>query len=195
MNWLLENYIEIIGAVTGLIFVVLEIMENKWLWPVGIISAGFYIVVFYDKKIYADMSLQVYFLVMSIYGWFYWTRAKKSNNSEKMPIKKSDFRTILIFFPATILIFFVIYLILTKFTDSPVPLVDSITTALSITATFMLARKILEQWALWILVNGLSIGLYIYRDLYPTAGLYFVFLVLAVIGYIRWYKTLKKQTT
>jgi nicotinamide mononucleotide transporter len=186
MEWLINNYIEVIGAVTGLIYLYLEIRQNIWLWPVGIITSAFYIYIFFVSKFYADMGLQVYYLVISIYGWHHWLTGGKGQNRDELPITRIDWRTALILLPITIAIFAIIAFVLIRYTDSPVPLGDAFTTALSITATWMLARKIIEQWWVWVVVNLVSLGLYVYKGLYPTSVLFFFYFSMAIVGYFEW---------
>lgn len=196
-EWFLSNYIELFGVISGLIYIYLEIKANIWLWPVGIITAAFYIIVFAQAKFYADMGLQLYYLIIFTYGLYIWLR--KDNKQRGIRTKQSQIRNItrkesLLYSISTITIYIFIYEILTKYTDSPLPAWDSFTTALSIIATFMLAHKIIEQWWIWIVVNIVSLGLYIYKDLYMTAFLFIVYGIMAIIGYFEW-KKLQNATT
>jgi len=191
LEWFLSNYIELFGVLSGLIYIYLEIKANIWLWPVGIITAAFYIIVFAQAKFYADMGLQVYYLIIFIYGLLIWLRKGKKHSKEttrETQIRNITRKESLIYSISTIGIYFIIYVILLKYTDSPLPAWDSFTTALSIIATFMLAHKIIEQWWIWIVVNIVSLGLYIYKDLYMTAFLFIVYGVMACVGYFEWKK-------
>lgn len=196
MDWLAEHYIEIFGAVTGLLFLYLEIKENIWLWPVGIVTSALYIYIFFFTKFYADMSLQFYYLGVSIYGWWRWVRgAREDNSSEGLPVIKLKARlgiNLLIF---TVAIFLLMMYVLINFTDSPVPIGDAFTTALSITATWMLTRKILDMWFLWMVANGVSLGLYIYKGLYPTSVLFFFYFAMSIVGYLQWKKSYNLSLT
>ena len=187
MNWI-ENYIvEIIGAISGLLFLYLEIKQNKWLWPVGLFTSAMYIYVFFVAKLYADMSLQLYYVFISIYGWILWNRG--DNHAEKdLPVIALNRRLFVILFVVNVLIYAIISYILVNFTDASLPYWDAFTTALSIVATWMLAKKILEQWLVWVLVNFVSLGLYIYKELYPTSVLFFFYTAFSVVGYIQWKK-------
>lgn len=194
MDWLVNNYIEVIGAVTGLIYLYLEIRQNIWLWPVGIVTSAFYIHIFFASKFYADMGLQVYYLVISIYGWYHWLTGGKAQNRDDLPVTRIDWRTALFLLPVTAVIFAIIAFVLIRYTDSPVPLGDAFTTALSITATWMLARKIIEQWWVWVVVNLVSLGLYVYKGLYPTSVLFFFYFSMAIVGYFEWKKAMERAT-
>jgi len=192
MDWIIDNIIEIIGTIAGLIFLYLEIKQNKWLWPVGLLTSVMYIYVFFIAKLYADMSLQFYYVFISIYGWIIWSHG--SNQSKKeLPVTHLSRKLFLILFGVSMAIYVFISYVLVNFTDGSVPYWDAFTTALSIVATWMLARKILEQWLVWVVVNSVSLGLYIYKGLYPTSILFFFYTVLAVIGYLQWKKDMLRS--
>ena len=221
MNWISNNYIEVFGAVTGIIYVLLEIRQTIWLWPVGILTSAVYIWIFFTSKIYADMSLQVYYLAIRIFGLFWWTkgtrlgaqgagqemvngRSKLSEDSATAEIGETEstelqvtrlkLKTGVILLIVFGLLFSLMWLVLTRLTDSPVPVRDSFITSLSIVATWMLARKIYELWYLWIVVNFVSAVLFLTRGLYPTVILYLVYGVMSFIGLIAWKKSIITET-
>ena len=189
-GWLSEHYIEVLGAILGILYIFLSIRQKILTWPTGLLSSAIYVYVFFKSKFYADMGLQVYYVGISLYGWYYWLKGGKKENTDYVPVRKTGVRTILILIPITIIIYAVILYILLNFTDSPVPYMDSLTTALSIVATWMLARKMIEQWLIWIFVDLVSTGLYIYKGLWATTVLFIVYTVMAVVGYIEWKKDL-----
>ena len=189
LDWIIRNYIEITGAVLGVLFLYFEIKQNWWLWPLGVLTSFFYIFIFYQAKFYADMGLQVYYVVISIYGWWYWWRGS-SDSKEELPIVRLSSKLAWTLVGLTVPMFVLISFILVRFTDSPVPYWDAFTTAISITATWMLARKILEQWFLWMLVNLVSLVLYVYKGLYPTVVLFAFYSVLSFVGYVQWKRSL-----
>ncbi len=186
-----NNMVEVIGTLLGLLYLYLEIKANKWLWPIGLLTSAMYIYVFFNAKFYADMALQFYYVFISIYGWILWQ--KGTNKTDEAPIVRLKKSLALNLLLATAGIYVVIAFVLKNYTDSPIPYWDAFTTALSIIATWMLARKILEQWLVWVLVNAISLGLYVYKGLYPTVVLFFFYTVLAVVGYIQWKKTFKTE--
>lgn len=192
MEWLQDNYIEVIGAIAGLIYLYLEIKQNIWLWPVGIITSAFYVYVFFVSKFYADMGLQVYYLVISFYGWWHWLYGNKSSNKAELPITRTSFKQWIYISLITLVLFGVMVFILKRYTDSPVPYGDSFVTALSITGTWMLAQKLIEHWWVWVIVNLVSLILFIWKDLYPTSILFFFYFTLAVYGYYQWKKEMVK---
>ncbi len=207
-NWISNNYIEIFGAVTGIIYVLLEIRQTIWLWPVGIITSGVYIWVFFTSKFYADMSLQVYYVIISILGWYWWTRGKGNNaqgtgqrdqstdlsddktGKKELKVTRITLRTGIVLTFVFVLLYLAMWLILTRLTDSPVPARDAFITSLSIIATWMLARKIYEHWFLWIVVNFVSAIFFLTRGLYPTVILYVVYGLMSFVGLVEWKKTM-----
>ncbi len=193
--WTTEHAIEIFAALSGILFLYLEIKENIWLWPIGIISSALYIYVYFDSKFYADMGLQVYYLLISVYGWILWFKGAETSKNDHLPIVKATKTQAVWLTVASIFTFVLIKWILVKFTDSPVPTGDAITTALSIVATWMLAKKIIEQWWIWIFVNLLSLGLYLYKGLYPTSVLFVFYTLGAVVGYFQWKKSFAHQVS
>ncbi len=214
-TWIAENIVEIFGAVTGIAYVILEIRRNIWLWPLGIVTSAVYIYVFGREGFYANMGLQWYYLVISIYGWYKWRAAISSNNEEAhrasgivdpgdtqitLPQKNpenidgaidADVRLIDRFTAmwcifAAVLLWIVLWFALDRATDSPVPLWDGLIASLSVVATWMLTRKYIEQWYVWIIANAIAIAVYLASGLYPTAILFFVYFVMAIIGVIKW---------
>lgn len=193
-SWITTNYIELIAATLGLIAIFLQIRQNVLYWPVSIILVSLYIVVYIQARLYADMSLQVYYLVISFYGWYYWLSGKKAVRQKKVPVTFASRKLLIYSLIVSIALFILISQILVYLTDSDVPYWDAFTTALSFVATWMLARKIIENWIIWIVVDAVSIGIYIYKELYPTTILFTVLTILAFAGYFTWRKDALKGT-
>jgi nicotinamide mononucleotide transporter len=190
-EWLSGRYVEILGVVFSILYLYFSIRRNILLWPMGIISAMLYMVVFFQSKFYADMALNGYYLVISVYGWLLW-RGDGSGIEESLKISRLGWKNGLVMLAVTSAVFLLIGTVLERFTDSPVPWWDAFTTALSFTATWMLARKILEHWILWIVIDSVSMGLYIYRGLYPTMVLFGIYTLMAATGFISWRKVYLK---
>ena len=159
-TWLSANYIEVLGVFFSILYLFFSIRQNILLWPMGIISALLYMVVFYQSKFYADMGLNGYYFFISIYGWILWRQTDKDPGKE-LSVTRIHLRLAGLLLVITAFSFIGIGVILDKFTDSPIPYWDAFTTAVSFTATWMLARKILEHWILWIIVDFVSLGLYL----------------------------------
>lgn len=192
MDWAIRNWVEILGTVLGVVYVFLSIKQNILTWLTGLLTSALYIYVFFVSKFYADMALQVYYVWVSIYGWWLWARGVNTQKGhEAFPVSKLKAKQAMVLAAISLLLWLGIYFILKYFTDSPVPVGDAFTTALSIVATWMLARKIIEHWLIWIVVDFVSLLLYIYKGLYPTSIMFVVYTGAAVWGYFEWKKQLK----
>ena len=183
--------LEFVGLIIGLLYLYLEYKANIWLWPVGVIMPLVYIVIFCQSKFYADMGIYVYYFFASIYGWYIWSKSIKKADEvliSQLPIKYLS-KMIALF----VIIFAAITFVLIRFTDSPVPYGDSLTTTLSIIAMWMLAHKYIEQWLLWIVVNVVSTGLYFWKGLDTTAVLFIVYSIIPIFGYFKWKRMMLEQ--
>lgn len=191
------NYLEIIGTTVGLAYLWLEYKASIYLWVAGLIMPAIYIVVYYEAGLYADAGINVYYLLAGIYGIYYWIKQKNSGSSQvdttELPITYTPRHTWPRLVLTFVLAFVALSIILMRFTDSDVPVWDAFTTALSIVGMWMLARKHIEQWWIWIVVDVVCVGLYLYKGLYFTAGLYALYSVIAFLGYKKWKELMKQQ--
>ena len=192
INYFQTNWIEIVGAVLSLLYLFMSIKQNISLWLFGFLASAFYVVVFFETKFYADMSLQFYYLIISIYGYINWKYGTHQQGKE-LPISNISKSTMLQLLLASVIIYFIYYIILSKYTDSTIPIADSIVGMLSVIGTWMLARKIIENWLVWIIADALACGLFFYKELYPTAILFIIYTLMAVVGYWQWKKTMKSK--
>jgi nicotinamide mononucleotide transporter len=181
------SWIEVLGFVTGAVSVAFAVRESAWNWPVGIANNVFFFILFWKAKLYADALLQVVYVIISIYGWWNWLRGGVGHS--KLPITKMRLRAGLLLFVVTTLSTAVMAFVLHKFTDSQVPFGDGVTTALSLTAQYMLSRKLLENWWVWMTADVIYILLYCYKALYLTGILYAVFFAMCIVGYTAWRKS------
>ncbi|MFA5443995.1 MAG: nicotinamide riboside transporter PnuC [Bacteroidales bacterium] len=190
-----ELILEIFGTVTGLLYVWLEIKHRRSMWIVGIVMSVCYIAVFGVEALYASMGLYVYYLGMSLYGWFKWGKKTQQPvpGQELKPgpnpaLKPVHINTSTAWLTAglTIMVFGGVWAVLRFLTDHPAPAMDAAITTLNMVATWLLTRSIVEQWLLLIVANILAIILYAHTGLWFTTGLYTVYLVASVIGYISW---------
>ncbi len=192
-NYLSDHWVELIGFVFGIVYVVLIIREHAWGWVAGSINVMIYIVVFYQSGLYGMSLLQVFYLLVSIYGFLLWRGhlpSKNQNRIEKirnMPVNIGWLLTLSVF-AASLLAGYML-----SITDSPVPRIDGLTTVLGLAATWMTARKYIENWLVWIINDLICVVIYAYLGLYLTTALYFVFLVMAVVGYVAWRKKMELQ--
>ncbi len=193
LNWLSSNWVELFASILAFIGIFLQIKQNAWYWFTSIIVVSLYIYVFFTSGFYADMAFQFYYLIVSVYGWYFWITGKNKNKKVKVKTrvlaKRQWVYSIIVF----ILLYVLIYMILTHFTNSQIAVGDAFTTSLSFVATWLLARKILENWLFWIIVDVVSTGLYIYKKLYPTAILFTALSILAVVGFMQWKKIYKNE--
>jgi nicotinamide mononucleotide transporter len=187
MDWRSMNPYEVLAVVFSLVCVLLTIKENIWQWLVGIFGVIFYIVVFYQARLYANMWLQVVFIALQIYGWYEWLHGGRDKGELKISRSSMPLNSLLVVaaIAGTALMAFGF----AKFTDNAMPLADSAVTVLSLIAQWMLAKKYLENWLVWVVVNLIMIALGISQNLLLTAGLYAVFFLLAILGFWQWRKS------
>lgn len=178
--------LEILGFVTGALCVWLLVRQNLWNWPVGIANNLLFIALFYRSGLYADMGLQGFYIGIGLYGWWNWRHGGQGHGA--LRVQRTPWRWGLALALFVVLATVGLAWVLRRWTNSNVPLLDSLITALSLAAQFMMARKWIENWGVWILANFLSVGLLIFKGLYLTSGLYAVFQVLCVMGLIEWLK-------
>jgi nicotinamide mononucleotide transporter len=187
--WLQKNIIEIIAVITGLLYIFYTIREKNLLWLFGIISSALYVGIFFKSQIYAYALLYVYYVIIGFYGWYNWG---KQGTESTLKIRKTPFRYLLRFIVATVILVIPIYFVLDKFTDSDMALADAVLSSGGIVATWMLTQKYLEQWILWIVIDLISCGAMIYKQLYPSAFLFLFYALLALIGYLKWKKEIRQ---
>jgi len=199
-----ELILEIFGTVTGLLYVWLEIKHRRSMWIVGIVMSVCYVVVFGVEALYASMGLYVYYLGMSLYGWFKWsakTQQRQQQRPDSNPERNPDFtldpnpERIPVHIDAStawmtagllVVVFSGVWAVLRFLTDHPAPAMDAAITTFNMVATWLLTKSILEQWLLLMVANILAIILYAHTGLWFTTGLYTVYLIASVIGYINW---------
>ncbi|MBR3612195.1 MAG: nicotinamide mononucleotide transporter [Bacteroidaceae bacterium] len=193
----MEQAIEIIGTLVGVIYLWLEYRASIYLWVTSIIMPAIYLYVYYNAGLYADFGINIYYLLIALYGWAAWRYGfhlfgSKKKEEKELAITHTPKRVwgklALTYIAAQCVITY----ILINHTDSTVPWWDSFTTALSIVGMWMLARKYIEQWWVWLVVDAVSAWLYIYKGLYFTAVLYAVYAIISIFGYFKWRKLMQK---
>ena len=193
--WLGKHFFEIFGTLFGLIYIVYSILGDRKLWFYGLVTSAIYVYICFSSRIYADMVINAYYVTVSVYGWIHWKLRAGKEKSNKMPISKVTITQTLLLGITTLVLCSAIFLVLNNLTDSDIALLDSVTTSASIVATWMLARKIMEHWLIWVVVDALSVGLYIYKELYLTAFLFLIYTIMAVAGFVQWRKQWINQTS
>ncbi len=183
--------IEILATILGLTNVYLIIRRNIWNYPFGLAMVVLYAKIFYDYKLYSDALLQIYYVGIQLYGWWYWLRGRQPDGLITVARLADRHRALVL----GIIVVGAAGLgwIMASKTDASVPYWDATTTVMSLMAQFLLSRRYLENWVLWIAVDVLSIGIYTYKELYLTAGLYAVFLGMASWGLMAWLRAERQQ--
>ena len=193
----MNQLLEILGVITGIVYLWLEYKASIYLWIAGIIMPAIYLFVYYDAGLYADFAINIYYLAIALYGWVAWKtsftlfgsrKPKKELRISHTP-RAAWIKASVAFVAALLLIAYV----LINYTDSTVPWSDSFTTALSIVGMWMLARKYSEQWWVWCVVDVACSALYIYKGLHFTAILYAVYAIIAIFGYFKWKKLMQNE--
>jgi len=184
------NWQELLGFVTGALCVWLLIKQNIWNWPIGIANNIFYVIIFYKSGLFADCGLQFVLLAIGIYGWWNWLHG--GTNHSELKVNTASAAGLAGYLAISGAATAVLYWVL-RYTPSTVPFGDGLITALSLTAQYMMSRKVLQNWWFWIVSNLLGIGMYIYKHLYLTSVLYAIFTAMCVVALIEWKKAERRQ--
>ncbi len=179
------SWLELVAAVLALAMVGCNMREIHWGWPLAIASSLLYVAVFAEARIYGDASLQVFFAAVAFWGWFQWLRGHRADGSA-LRVSRLSPRGIALALAACAIAWPAVALFLGRFTDSDVPWWDGFATGLSLVGQFLLGRKFIENWLVWLAVNVVSVGLFIHKGLWLTVGLYAVFAILSVAGFLAW---------
>ena len=196
-----DTILEVLGFTVGLLYLWWEYHADSRLWFASIVMPTISMWIYLHKGLYADFAINIYYFVIAIYGYIAWTRGKrkvdngvgKNKHKEDLPITHIPMRRAAGAGALFIALWGALYCGLRFLTDSTVPLADAFTTALSIVAMWMLARKYLEQWLAWIAVDAVCVALYAYKGIYLYAVLYTIYTIIAVIGYRNWRKMMAQQ--
>lgn len=183
--------IETLAVAFGIVSVYLSVRENVWSWPTAIVNVSLYVVVFHGVKLYADMGLQFVYIAISAYGWYQWLYGGEGRT--ELTISRIPRRFIAPLIAAAVAVAATLGTLLRLYTDAALPYLDASTTATSLGAQWMMTRKYVENWAVWVAVDVVYIGMFIYKALYLTAGLYLVFLVLSASGFVKWKKAVTQH--
>lgn len=192
LEWFTKNYVEIIASVLGLWGVWLTTRQNIWCWPVGLVNVILSLYVFFVSKLYADVILQIFYLVMTIYGWYNWLYGGENKSVLKVTRIKKNIMIALII--TSIFLIAATGYLFSTYTDAALPYWDATVAVWGVIGTYVQAKKYIENWIIWILNDLLCTGIYFYKDLYAFTALYFIFTLLAIYGYYQWRKDLKKIT-
>jgi len=189
-GFLAHNWQELAGFVSGALCVWLLVRQNIWNWPIGIANNIVYVIVFYKSGLYADSGLQFVYMAIALYGWWNWLHG--GVNHSELKVTRASTTGMLGYLAIATVATGVLYWLL-RHTPSKVPFADGLTTALFLTAQYMMSRKVVENWWFWIIGDVLVIGLYTYKHLYLTSALYLVFTAMSVAGLLEWRKAARKR--
>lgn len=180
--------LELVAVVVTLIAVYLTARQIIWCWPLALVSVSLYAVIFFQAKLYADMGLQAFYFALALYGWWAWLHGGEDHGELQVTLSSGKMRISLGLIGA----FFGVVLGFTlhQLTDASLPFMDSTLTSFSIVAQWMQTRKKLEAWLVWLAVDVFYVGMFLYKGLYPTAGLYALFLYLALLGFVEWKRSM-----
>ena len=185
------SILEWVAAIAGAVSVYLSARENIWSWPTAIVNVVLYALVFYEAKLYADMGLQVIYAVLSIYGWYEWLYGGAGHTELRVSRTGPRLAALLAVIAAAGSA--ALGLLLRHATDAALPFMDSFLSSTSLVAQWMMTKKLLENWVVWIGVDVLYVGMFIFKGLFLTSALYAVFLALAVKGYIDWRRSMSAE--
>ncbi len=183
-----DQILEIAGVIFTLLNVYLLTKQRILAWPLGLVGVTIYTYIFFSAQLYSDFILHIIYMILNAYGWWYWSTGRQ-DTAEEIPVSvlslKNRWKWIF-----TIIFGFLIWgYIMRTYTEAALPYPDAFTTVTSLAAQYLLARKKVENWILWIIVDVVAITIYSYKGLYPTSFLYTVLLVLSILGYISWQKS------
>lgn len=186
------SVLEWIAVFASLAYVILAAKRNIWCWPAAVVSTALYTYIFYEYYLWMDSTLQVYYLVMAVYGWYCWRQPQKDSND--LSIVSWHGKTHFIAIPILAIIGMCIGYYMDNYTPTDFPYIDALTTVYAVFATYLVTQKVLENWLYWIVIDVVSIYIYIEKDLQPTAALFVLYTIIAIYGYIAWQKKFTKQS-
>ncbi len=187
------RFLDILGFVVGLVYLILEYKASIWLWLASIVMPAIDMVLYYKAGLYADFGMAIYYCLAGVYGYLSWKWFKRSSDQQKeqrgeRPVTRFKRAHIVPAAAALLLLWFGIWWMLTHWTNSTVPIADAFTTALSIVALWALAQKYAEQWLLWLVVDVVCCILYVTKGIPFKAAIYGLYTVVAIFGYRKWLK-------
>ena len=186
-------WLEIFACVCTLVSAVCSIRNNIWVFPFGIVSTGIFIYLCLEWNLLGDMIINIYYFVMSIYGWYFWTRKKEGKIEHPIArMNKKEQRGWFILFMIILLLVGGIYVLFDKWKDWTAP-IDTFTTALFFVGMWLMARKKVEHWLFWIVGDLISVPLYLYKEFGLTSIQYLIFTIIAIFGYVQWRKILNSS--
>lgn len=187
-----SSCLEAVAVLFGIVSVFLSVRENIWSWPTAIVNVSLYFALFYQSGLYSDMGLQAVYLGLSVYGWYEWLYGGKGRTA--LTVSRTPRRLGMALSAIAIVLWATLGRLTSRLPGVALPYLDAGTTTTSLMAQWMMTRKLLENWVLWVIVDVVYIGMFIFKGLYLTAFNYAVYLVLATMGFFAWRKSLKNPS-
>lgn len=191
---------ELVAVFLSLLYVVLAAKDNLWCWPAAFISTVIYTIIFYDVALFMDSILNVYYMVMAVYGWYSWqknvnkeSKINQDNSQDELVISTWRWQTHLFIIIVLTLLTLVVGYFIANYTTDPFPYLDTATTLFAVFTTYLVTKKILENWLYWIVIDFVSIYLYLAKSLQPTAALFAIYVVISIYGYLQWLSIYREQ--
>jgi nicotinamide mononucleotide transporter len=193
-SWDESRRFEAIAAFVNFLSVALTARQNIWCWPIGILGSALFIIMFFEVQLYADVLLQFFFIALGFYGWWRWLRGAQNTLKHELPVSRTPRVHAIVLGLIAVCGTAAMGAAFHNFTDAAMPYWDSTINVLSVLATWMLARKYLESWLVWVTVDIIAIGVYWCKDLKTTSALYALFLCIAASGYFAWCRTMMLES-
>jgi nicotinamide mononucleotide transporter len=185
--------LEAAGVLFSVLYLVLAIRESLWCWPAAFLSSLLTIVVMFGARLYSEAALNLFYAAMAVYGWYHWRYGGRGQGARKLPISVWPLKTHVLAIGGSVALAGVVGWLMSRYTAAAFPYLDAFVTVSSVVTTYMVARKILENWLYWLVVDSLSLYLYWHRDLNLYVGLFALYLVLVVLGLVRWHRDWRAQ--
>jgi nicotinamide mononucleotide transporter len=182
--------LELVAVLFGIVSVFLSVRENIWSWPTALVNVALYFALFFRSGLYSDMGLQVVYFALSVYGWYEWLYGGAGRTT--LRVTRVPARVWAICAVIGVALWATLGKLTSHLPGVALPYVDAATTTVSLIAQWMMTRKLLENWTLWIIVDVVYVGMFIFKGLYLTAGNYAVYLVLAIMGHVAWKRSLNR---
>jgi nicotinamide mononucleotide transporter len=180
--------LEAAGVLFSVLYLVLAIRESLWCWPAAFVSSALTVFLMIDVRLYAESALNVFYAAMAVYGWYQWRYGGRRRGEPALPISVWPWRAHAVAIGGSLALAAALGWLMGRYTGAAYPFLDSFVTVASVVTTYMVARKILENWLYWLVVDSLALYLYWQRELYGYAGLFALYLVLVVVGFARWHR-------
>jgi nicotinamide mononucleotide transporter len=193
VTFIQERPVEAVSVLLGIVYLVLAIRESLWCWPAAFLSSVLTMAVVFDARLYSEVALNAYYAAMAAFGWYQWRYGGRRQGAAELPIAVWPLKMHAVAIGGSLALAAVVGSYMSRHTQAAFPYLDAFVTVASVVTTYMVARKILENWLYWLVVDSLALYLYWQRELYLYAGLFALYLVLVVLGLVRWHRDWRAQ--